>query len=60
MFLCFLYYLSENGLTSQCFMQATSGERSIVDIGLTVRANKESIPATHAASCCDMDSKQIT
>ena len=37
-------------------MQATSGERSIVDIGLTVKANKEiipSIPAAHAASGCD-------
>ena len=56
MFLCFLYFLSEIGLTSQCFMQTTSGEQSILDIGLTVKTNKEiipSIPAAHAASRCD-------
>ena len=37
-------------------MKATSGERSIVDIGLTVNANKEIIPnilTRHAASGCD-------
>ena len=37
-------------------MQETSGERSIFDIGLTVKASKEIIPsilAAHAASGCD-------
>ena len=37
-------------------MQAISGENSIVDIGLTVKSNKEispSILAAHAASGCD-------
>ena len=56
MFLCFLYFLSEIGLTSQCFMQTTCGDQSILDIGLTVKANKEiipSIPTAHAASSCD-------
>ena len=52
----FLYVLSEIGLTGQCFMQTTSGEWSIVNIGLTVKANKEIIPsisAAHSASGCD-------
>ena len=37
-------------------MQATSGEQSIIDIGLTVKANKKIIPSilvAHAASGCN-------
>ena len=44
------------GVQANVFMQETSGERRIVDIGLTVKVNKEIIPSTlaaHAASGCD-------
>ena len=42
--------------STNVFMQETIGERSIIDVGLTVKANKEifqSILAAHAASGCD-------
>ena len=44
------------GVQANVFMQETSGEQRIVDIGLTVKVSKEIIPSTlaaHAASGCD-------
>ena len=47
------YYYQKVGLQANSFLQATSGEWSIDDIGLIVKANKEIIPsilAGHAPS----------
>ena len=55
-FVLLVFFYQKLGLQANVFMQATGGERSIVDIDLTVKANKEIIPsilAAHAASGCD-------
>ena len=55
-FLLITYFYKKLGLQANVFMEATSGERSIVDIGLTVKANEEIIPsilAAHSVSSCD-------
>ena len=53
MHICFYQKL---GLRANIFVQATSGEWSIVDIGLKVKDDKEIIPsilAAHGPSGCD-------
>ena len=55
-FVLLAYFYQKLGLQANVFMQKTSGKWSIVDIGLTVKTNKEIIPsilAAHAASGCD-------
>ena len=56
MFLCFCIFYQKLCLQAIVFMQATSGEQSIIDIGLTVKAKKKIIPSilvAHAASGCN-------
>ena len=55
-FVLFAYFYQKLDLQANVFIQATSGEQSIVDIDFTVKVNKEIIPgilAAHAASGCD-------
>ena len=55
-FVILVFFYQKLGVQANVFMQETSGEWSIVDIGLTVKVNKEIIPGTlaaHAASGCD-------
>ena len=55
-FVLLAYFYQKLGLQANVFMQATNGEWSIVDRGLTIKASKEIIPrilAAHAASGCD-------
>ena len=55
-FVLLVFFYQKLGVQVNVFLQATSGERSIVDKGVTVKANKEIIPsilAAHAASNCD-------
>lgn len=51
-----VYFYQKLGLQTNVFIKATSDDQSLVDICLTVKANKEIIPSTlaaHAASSCD-------
>ena len=50
-FVILVFFYQKLGVQANVFMQETSDERSIVDIGPTIRANKEIIPST-SSTCC--------
>ena len=44
-FVLLAYIYQKLGLQANVFMQVTSSEQNIVDIGLTIKTNKETIPS---------------